>query len=289
MIEEINCDSNLWADMEIGLGNFTAKIDNAQEFENFYYVLSEILQEYLKNEIDRYYPAIGLRNKIINDLIVPEKYLKKLDKIRFESAVKHDSDIDEISIITLNYTNTLEKILKSKVNPLLGPIIEEKNPSVLYNDIPFLKNIIHLHGELGNTIILGVDNEDQIANEKFKANDDLKDFLVKIESNRVMKETRHLECENLIKDANIIVLFGLSLGKTDDRWWKLIGQNLKDREDILIIQHIYSPYVIKETQLTKIGSIERAQKNVLKDRMEINDEIIKNKVFFTVNEPIFKI
>ena len=108
-----------------------------------------------------------------------------------------------------------------------------------------------------------------------------------------MKERRHIDCERLIANAEVIILFGVSLGETDARWWKLIGQNLKRRKNLAIIQHLYKPGAITPTQRQRIRKLEREQQEYLLQRMEVKIEIgdvdIKDRLFFTVNEPIFKV
>ena len=156
-----------------------------------------------------------------------------------------------------------------------------------------LRDIIHVHGQLGSSIIIGVDNEEQMKNEEFRNNDDIKDLMIKIQSNEVMKETRHMQCEALINGANIIVLFGVSLGDTDARWWKIIGDNLVNRANLAVIQHLFEPNVIIPTQLQKRGRLERRQQKCLMQKMRIAEnnwtENLRNRLFFTVNEPIFQI
>lgn len=39
-------------------------------------------------------------------------------------------------------------------------------------------------------------------------------------------------------NANVIILFGVSLGDTDARWWKIIGNNLVNRTNIRKLAHI---------------------------------------------------
>lgn len=92
------------------------------------------------------------------------------------------------SVITLNYTNTLEKILN----------LSSGATTKGFDSSNTLRNLIHVHGILGQSIIIGVDNETQIKNEEFKKNDDIKDLMIKEQSNLVMKETRHIQCETLI-------------------------------------------------------------------------------------------
>ncbi len=283
MKEEINERQELWSDMEECLGAFTASSDNAEDFYDFYFELNEHLQRYLKSENDKFLPTDKLKTKFQRDFISVSKYLGALDKNRYNAFIRtHGFSSKDISVITLNYTDTLEKIL----NLSGGATTKELGHSII------LRDIIHVHGRLGGSIIIGVDNEEQMKNEAFRKNDDIKDLMIKIQSNRVMKETRHIQCETLINEANVIVLFGVSLGDTDARWWKIIGDNLVKRKNIAVIQHLYEPNAIIPTQLQKRGRLERRQQKRLMQKMRIEEknwtEDLRNRLFFTVNEPVYR-
>lgn len=284
MKQSIKEDKRLWSDMEIALGEFTAITDNVDEFYEFYYELSELLQKYLKIENNKFTPTEQQKNKFQSDFINVGKYLGQLDKVRFNDLISKNSIITkDINVITLNYTGTLENILS----------ISPYNTRKEFNNNIILRNVIHVHGRLGDSIIIGVDNETQIKNETLRNNDDVKEIMVKIESNVSMKETRQIECEKLIKEANVIVLFGVSLGETDSMWWRLIGKNLVERKNLIIIKHIYNPGVITLTQRQRIGKVEREEREYMLQRMEINKENqisnIKERLFFTINEPVFTV
>lgn len=282
MKAKITEDTVLWSDMESGLGEFTIATNNAEEFDDFYFELSEHLQNYLKSEDEKFTPSEKLKNKFQVDFTTISKYLGALDKNNIDSFLGNPSTKD-ISVITLNYTNTLEKILG------LNEGVTTKSFSNSIN----LRKIIHLHGQLGDSIIIGVDHPAQIKNDAFRVNEDIKDIMIKIDSNESMKETRHMESERLIANANVIILFGVSLGDTDARWWNLIGQNLNRRKNLVIIQHLYKPGAIPPTQRQKIRRLEREQQEYLMHKMGIKKEnwtdYIKDRLFFTVNEPIFKV
>ena len=282
MKTEITEKQKLWSDMEERLGAFTDVSNNADEFYNFYFELNEHLQSYLTKENEKFLPTDKLKTKFQDDFIKISKYLAVSDKDHFNTFIKkHNSLTKDISVITLNYTNTLEKILN-----LSGGATTKG-----FGGGNMLRNLIHVHGLLGQSIIIGVDNETQIKNEEFKKNDDIKDLMIKEQSNLVMKETRHIQCENLINKANVIILFGVSLGDTDARWWKIIGNNLVSRTNIAIIHHLYEPDAISRTQLQKRGRLEREQQKSFMQKMRIEEKNwntdLTSRLFFTVNEPIF--
>ena len=93
-------------------------------------------------------------------------------------------------------------------------------------------------------------------------------------------------------NANFIVLMGVSLGETDLYWWELIGKNIINRKNLALIQHIYNPGAILPTQMQKRGRLERRQQEVIMQKMRINEENwtdeLRERLFFTVNAPIFK-
>ena len=283
MKSAITEDTVLWADMETGLGKFTSITSNAEEFDDFYFELNGYLQKYLQEENEKFSPTNDLKTKFQTDFTTISKYLGALDKERFNAFTnRYNFSSKDISVITLNYTDTFEKILG------LNAGITSKSFSNSTN----LRNIIHVHGRLGESIIIGVNDETQMNNEDFRNNDDIKDCMIKLQSNRIMKETRHIQCEKLIANANFIVLMGVSLGETDLYWWELIGKNLINRKNLALIQHIYNPGAILPTQMQKRGRLERRQQEVIMQKMRINEENwtdeLRERLFFTVNAPIFK-
>ena len=284
MKSEITENVELWSSMESGLGEFTSATNNAVEFDNFYFELSEHLQNYLQKENEKFSPTNDLKTKFQTDFTTISKYLGALDKERCNAFTnRYNFSSKDISVITLNYTDTFEKILG------LNAGITSKSFSNSTN----LRNIIHVHGRLGESIIIGVNDETQMDNEDFRNNDDIKDCMIKLQSNRIMKETRHIQCEKLIANANFIVLMGVSLGETDLYWWELIGKNLINRKNLALIQHIYNPGAILPTQMQKRGRLERSQQNLIMQKMGIKEENwtdeLRERLFFTVNAPIFKI
>lgn len=281
--EEINKEKELWSDMEVAFGHLTSKIKSAEDFDELYFELNEYLQEYLKSEENKFIPTTNLKTKFISDFLTPSKNLEPLDRQRFLDSSKSFGTAKDIYVMTLNYTNTLERLLSLNDN------VVTKN----FSSSEVLRNIIHVHGRLDESIIVGVDNETQIGNIEFRTNQDVKDLLIKKESNEAMKEIRHKICQSYIDKANIIILYGVSLGITDECWWRLIGDNFKSRKNLVIIQHLFEPGFMKPTQKQKIGRLERKQKQEIMKRMNLRDneqtEEMGNRLFFTVNSSIFKL
>lgn len=204
------------------------------------------------------------------------------DRVRYNTFVKKVGVGYDISVMSLNYTNTLEKLLS------LGTSTDKRMDNNSY-----FRQVIHVHGQLRDSIIIGVDNEEQIANKQFRNNEDVKDFLIKIQSNFTMKYNRHHVCENLISNAHLIVLYGVSLGETDAHWWKLIGEQFKKRNNFSIIQYLYRPNDISPTRKQLLGRIERMQQKCVMKKFGIKNEEwpedTTDRLFFITNSNAFKI
>ena len=285
MKKEIKEDTKLWSDMEEALGIFTNKIRTVEEMDSLHAELSECLQDYLHQEDVNYNPGVEQKNKIKSDIQHPEKYLAETDKILFndfvKSIIRNDSkepERYEYHVITLNYTNTFEKLFQ------VSSILRERPMTVL-------QDICHVHGQLGDTIIIGVDNTDQIKNISFRNSDEIASFFVKVDANAAMKNLRHNNCEQLIKKANLIVLFGVSYGKTDMRWWKLIGEELKKRKDVGVISFLYCPGEIPDTRKYKLIAVEKRERERIYSKMNLYSpsfaKEINDRFFIVINSLMF--
>lgn len=282
MKKEITADRKLWSDMEEAFGQYTTKVNSVSDLENLYFELSDHLQNYLKTEDAKFNPSEKLKDKFVLDFISPSRNLGEIDKVRYNDLVNRLGNTYDISVMTLNYTDTLEKLLTLSAN-------NERR----INQNVYIRQVIHVHGQLGDSIIIGVDNEGQIANEKFRTDENAKDFLVKVQSNYTMKFTRHTTCENLISNAHLVIMYGVSIGETDARWWKLIGEQFKNRNTFSIIQYLYTPNEITPTRKQLMGRVEREHRNKIMRKMGFKDnewpEDTNDRLFFIVNSNAFKL
>ena len=104
-----------------------------------------------------------------------------------------------------------------------------------------------------------------------------------------MKNLRHRNCEQLIKAANLIVLFGVSYGETDIRWWRLLGDELKKRGNLGVISFLYCPGEIPETRKYKLTTVEKKERQRLYSKMGLKypSETIDNRFFIEINTLMF--
>ena len=223
-----------WKDLEYQLGQYTAKVPQGEVMEGICLNLNDSLREYLLREQAKVSSEDFDRKLCILNMAFPEKYLLTTDR---EIVYQNISDTSNrnIDIITLNYTDTLEKILSNGKNGIVDSGYDTTGTRRW-----ILGSLYHVHGTLSGSPLVGVDNASQIANKEFTENEDLREIMIKPEANSAIKSGVDRRCRDLIAQANVIVLFGVSLGDTDLTWWKEIGKHLKGSNAIVILFH-YDP------------------------------------------------
>lgn len=271
-----------WSDLELALGQYTSSFESVLEFDNVYEDLLNGLCDYL-NEESKKYDFSNLKNEVFfTDLCKPEFFLKPGDINEFkEYKNQWGSSERNISIINFNYTNTLEKITDA---------LDLKQYIAVFNGIPFyLKDLIHVHGSTDERTILGVNDITQIGNENFHKENDIIEALIKTESNDKQKHLDDKKCQNLINSADIICIFGCSLGETDKFWWNLIGKNLKRGIKVVIF---FRAEEQNPRFQHKILRLERKIRSLFLSMSDLSDEeyeIFGKNVYIKINAEIFQL
>ena len=273
-----------WSDLEFALGEYTKDFKSVSEFQTIYYDLYDNLADYIEQESDKLVTFENV-SQLYNDLISPENHLPSLDKniIRDYGSKWNNTSQWNVNIITFNYTLTIEQLLGYQNKQLsLG-----KNR---YGHPIILNSINHIHGTVNEHMLLGVNDILQIGNESFRDNQALQNILVKPQTNKMLKELIDVRCKKIIQEANLICLFGLSLGDTDSIWWKLIGEQLKKNNTMIL-------YFAKGEEIPKrrfhlMGNKEIELKEYLLSKSELSIEEKKNiqdKIFIGYNTKIFSL
>lgn len=223
-----------WADLEKTIGELTSEFEFDEEFEEAYLDIYGHLLEYLKAVYDN--SEVEMFEKpeetLYPDLAMPWKYLVPLERTTLESSLPSNEDV-HVSIINFNYTDTLSRLcsLPKAVKKSMGRF---DNRNTIYEGCQ------HVHHKLvTNDIILGVDNPSQILNEGFRSSEALLNFIVKPQTNTGLGNMVDTRCADLIRNARIISIYGMSIGETDTTWWKDIGKRLMHDNAVRVL---YFPY-----------------------------------------------
>ena len=281
-----NKETDIWADFEFAFGVYTKHLKSLEEFDVVFDDVKEHLALYL-DEVQAKLPENSEASvqKLYNDIAYPYEHLLESDKVNYLQPFANQWSLDNWSVnfISFNYTTTAEKLLHYEGRS--KQIMKFGNGRV-FN----LTKIEHIHGFTDRNMILGVNDISQIANETFRADQDVVDALVKINSNTARKHLVSDRCQQLISEANLICLFGLSMGETDKMWWELIGEQLK-RKSVRVIIFELCEGILPNAEYKRLR-IERRITDKFLSKTKLTEEQkreVKERIFIGLNTNIFKL
>lgn len=214
-----------WADLELQLGEY---LECLQEDDAIliYNDLIKNLQIYIQSEEEKYRYDVE-PNIVRKDLISPENYLRHMDSQFIISNWKKTNENWRVRIISFNYTKSLEKLIAFNNERI---VIETVNGHQRYIDA-----VEHIHGFADDRMILGVNDSKQIKNQNLRDYKRIIRRFIKPECNKTYGLNHGDKCTSWINGAQIICLYGLSLGETDKIWWNKIAKRLVSSSVVLII------------------------------------------------------
>ncbi len=159
------------------------------------------------------------------------------------------------SVVCLNYTELCEKY---------------------FNGVD-VYDVIYLHGRIGYIPIFGVDNEAQLISDNLSI-ENTKQLSKYFTKNQLVK--RNLKATNndfrkRLEESNLIIIYGTSMGETDDTLWNLIGEKVSS--GTLLIYCCYNDYVGTNNVIEYMEFVEEKKKwicNKLKVKFEDNNDRI---------------
>lgn len=281
-------DTNLWADLEKGLGEYTAELSSLKELRDVYFHLNDALKSYLSDQkLDDRYLTSDAATKLKKDLFQPFHLFRPRLRQSIQEYVNPGSVVtDEVNIITFNYTDTIEKILDAgnfKLPVELG--VKNTNGSKRV-----LKSIYHIHGTLNDSeLIMGVNDLSQIKNEKLANDPSAQAMLIKPETTINRGDLLDERCENIMKNADMYCIFGLSLGETDKKWWDILAARMNSSNAHILYYAFTQRNIIHNQDL---WDIEREYRNMLTDKFanKTHDrDSYMSRIYVLVNSEMFKL
>lgn len=251
--ELIHGDIKTWSDLEFTLGQKTntAPLDDAKVFVKCKRNIDKALYTYLQKQNSEYVfsesteKAVSVfSNSLLNahtftNQRTQNKVLKLLTKYSSENRVHH--------LIDFNYTNYVDRLYKALNSTITTRTFGK------FNAADIKGQLIHLHGELGYSMIIGVNDPSQIANETYRTNERVLDCLIKSQMNYTSGDLKDDTAKGVLEKTLLFYVFGMSIGATDKIWWcKVKDALLKQPEAMLIIINYDSeydptfPYIEKE-------------------------------------------
>jgi len=270
-----------WADLELALGNYTQHIEKIEELDDILLDIGEKLSKYLHLEERKLENYEINQRKFFDHLCFPENLFLPADKenlLGIKSKWKNHQW--NINIYTFNYTSVIEKIFGDKQKNVF--LANHNNTLTIQ-----FGEIKHIHGYLDNDMVIGVNDISQIENDSFHKNRDVLESIVKSECNRANRSNIDRQFTNKINTANLICIFGSSIGDTDNKWWELIGERLKsDCHLIIFTKGAEIPPRIRHMQ----ARAERNLRDLFLNKTKLTEkeiQTVENKIFIGLNIGLF--
>lgn len=283
--EAIKNKPHNWSDLEVALGQYTSQVDSVQSFCNAYDDLQMSLRDYIL-KVDEMMMAgeltLNTNAKALEEgFTFPEKafgsdsaYTIDGEYERAAPGFNRGKSIYNANIISFNYTHVIEHFLKD--------FIEGR-----HSGTRFLNSVLHVHREVekNRSIWVGVDNGEQIDREEFRNNIEVTCRVIKpwilVNRNRRLVQ----DAKQCIKSADVLVIFGASLGLSDMTWVKYITE--REKLGIITMLFVYNGKVYPSDNAKLSDQIRYREDFIQKLRENGASQIDDSKIFVEINSSIF--
>ncbi len=274
----IENDRDNWSYFEMQLGQLTIEYDEKSKIK-----LLEDLDEFREDFIDYMTEQNKLfsfeekkaQQSLAKSLTQFMNQLDESEKDDIVSVYKKFPSERRFNFINFNYTNTLEQIVG----------LFDKKTSLATNYVGntgygnYLGEIIPIHKQLQNGMFLGVNDETQINSEIFSQIE--RASLIKPLANEEFRENTNTKVESLINKSNIVVIYGMSLGETDKKWWIYLNKWLQENENNRLIIHVRDSKFSKRNPMRYLEKRKEYEDRFIGfsyDLSDINNDELQKKV-----------
>lgn len=273
---EIQDNYENWSDFEVALGEYATKVESDEDYLEVFEDFVEKFSDYLKREEENFDPSKNaLIVKTMKDALTSYYNIRPSDKEALVKAI--DGNRVVFNFVSFNYTMCL--------NDCLAIL---KHQSGYDSDIKgIVQEIIHVHGFTEHDMIMGVNDASQIKSQALAENEDIVEELVKPLQNQIIRMNFDSNATRLIRNSHIICVYGMSIGATDKKWWKMIMDWLQESTShhLIVLQHrVGTRFTFRWNRLVKeIRSNLFSYGNVPDEKQKA----LENRIHIDVNHDIF--
>jgi hypothetical protein len=288
----INADYELWSDLELGLGEFLREIGpyNLEAFLDSKELLEKSLADYLLSESNKVTVKDEQQTRKELESKIPNFYkeFSAVEQARYEVFLSNTAESIKYCFINFNYTDVLDRIIKTckNSNSLSSHVCKRNNTG--YND--YIIQPIHIHGDTNKDLVLGVNDDSQIGNENLRNNQELLDCVIKERLNAEIGELKTETVKDIINNSKYVCVFGMSIGSTDNLWWRtLIEWVLQDVTNRIVL-YVYDNTIIRQTAQKKVRTANVLKKQFAEKNKSLSDEQkeqLRKQIIFIPNSDIF--
>ena len=267
---------NKWGDFEIGMAEYAKEFSSEKELVECVRDFKRYLVNYLQEESNRLNSVLReiknygpIQNELYKSLRSFYSKLIPNDIYTIESIIA-ERPVD-INVITFNYTNCLEWLL-SRI---------QQTPKLSFS------TPIHIHGRLGEDVVLGVDNLTQFKNLPYALTKKGKRSFIKTEFNEQYDRARLEKAKKVLLGSDIICVFGFAMGKTDQMWVDLIIEWLLQSPNHHLVFFKYDENKYYRYNSDEIMDIEEENKLELLGILGIKNEDLLSQIHIPTGFSIF--
>ncbi len=265
-----------WADFESAFGEYAYHFKDAEDYMQLFEDFIRQFSLYLENEesaFDDSKTEEMLRG--MKKALSSYYDIRPADKDTVVSLI--ESYRKNFNFISFNYTCCLDKCIDAV----------KSSPNSLASISGEIGELVHVHGYTDKDLIMGVNDASQIENEAFSQDETVLNELVKPRQNEIIKMNYDYRATQIINRSQIICVYGMSIGETDQKWWKLIMQWLqRDINNHLIVLRHRGPIRMVPVWRRFVEST----RNLLYMHGEVpaeNQRVIANQIHIDVDHNIF--
>lgn len=221
-------DPETWADFESAFGEYAYYFKDSEEYLQLFEDFIEQFSLYLENQectFDDSKTDEMLRG--MKKALSSYYNIRPADKAAVEAVIEPYAKT--FNFVSFNYTRCLDKCID----------VIKNTPNSLSTISGEIGELVHVHGYTDRDLIMGVNDASQIEQDIFSQNETVLDEIVKPRKNEIIRMNYDYRATQIINHSRIICIYGMSIGETDQKWWKLIMQWLfsNTSNHLIVLQH----------------------------------------------------
>lgn len=267
-----------WSDFEVAMGMYASRVEDEDEFIKCVRSFKRHMITWLQVEESEFWENVNIpeRRGACSEVMKASVY--KFYQGQTPNVIKEIERLgkpSEFTFISFNYTRVLDTLIARSISQQA-----------------LTRPVIHIHGMLESDVVLGIDNELQFGKLKYPISKRMRRAFIKPEFNMEYDMERVNNAEDAIIESDVICIYGMSLGRTDQSWVELVAKWLRASQNHHLVCFRYSEDKFETWDVDLKMDEEDRKKQLLLERLykEPSDrEAVFNNVHVPIGFDIFNI